>query len=126
MKTSFKKDVFIGNFWGGLIGCLFWAKEAWADSEGWSSAGLEIFGLPSNSIFNIVTYIADWLLGIIGVVAVISFVVAGILYFTSTGDDAKIKKAKGAMNASIVGVIVALSGLVVIYAVDNLFRANTF
>ena len=89
-------------------------------------ANAALTGLPSNSIFNIIGSIADWLLSIIGIVAVIGFIIAGIMYLTAAGDEKKIGKAKEAMQASIIGVIVALSGLVVIYAANNLLGGYTF
>jgi uncharacterized membrane protein len=69
-------------------------------------------GLPTSSVTDIVTGIMNWLLGIVGVVGVIGFAIAGILYLTAAGDEERINKAKSAMLYSIIGVIVALAGLV--------------
>ena len=74
-------------------------------------------GLPTGSITNIITNFMKWLLGIVGVIGVIGFAIAGIMYLTAAGDDDRIKTAKKAMTMSIVGVIVALVGLVAIQAV---------
>lgn len=76
--------------------------------------------LPGGSIFNIITNILDWLLALIGVIGVIGFAIAGILYLTSAGDEGRIETAKKAMTYSIIGVIVAISGLVIIYAASNM------
>ncbi len=66
--------------------------------------------------------VMNWILGIFGVLAVIAFVIAGIIYLTSAGDEDRAQQAKRAMTYSIIGVIVALMGLVIIYAVDNMLR----
>ena len=85
--------------------------------------------LPDNNDDNPITSVAitvmNWLLSIVGVVAIISFIVAGLIYLTSAGDDDRIQQAKRAMTWSVVGVIVALMGLVIVYAVDQMLRGST-
>lgn len=75
--------------------------------------------LPEGTLFNIITNAMMWLLAIVGIIGVIGFAIAGILYLTATGDEDRIVKAKSAMLASIVGVIVALVGLVIMRAVQT-------
>ncbi len=62
----------------------------------------------------------NWSLSIVGLIAVISFVLAGFQYLLAFGDPKSMEKAKSHVRWSIIGVIVALSGMVVIYAVDGL------
>ena len=81
--------------------------------------------LPGGSIIDIVASIMQWILVIFGFVAIIGFVISGIIYLTSAGDDERIETAKRAMNYSIIGVIVALSGLVIIYAVTYALTGAT-
>jgi len=81
-------------------------------------------GLPDESLYNIITNILDWLLTIIGVVGVIAFAIAGLMYLTASGNDDQIKKAKTAMINSIIGVIVAIIGVVVLNAVDTMLNAG--
>lgn len=69
-------------------------------------------GLPQNSVFDIVSKIMNWLLAIVGIAGVIGFAIAGLLYLTAAGDETRIGSAKKAMVSSIIGVIVALAGLV--------------
>ena len=66
-----------------------------------------------------------WLLAILGFIAIIGFVIAGILYLTAAGDEKRIGTAKNAMTYSIVGVIVALVGYVIVGAVDSWLRAGS-
>ncbi len=86
-------------------------------------------GLPNNNDANPVTTVVvtvmQWLLGIFGVIAIIAFVIAGIIYLTSAGDDERIQQAKRAMTYSIIGVVVALAGLVIVLAVDHMLRGQT-
>ncbi len=65
-----------------------------------------------------------WMLTILGFIAIIAFVIAGILYLTAAGNDGQIKTAKTAMTWSVVGVVVALVGFVIILAADFLLRGS--
>ena len=90
----------------------------------WSTSNLSVTGLPDASIYDIIGGILDWLLTIVGIVGVIAFAVAGIMYLTAFGDDKRITTAKSAMTYSIIGVIVAIVGLVVLRAVDSMLNSG--
>ncbi|HAI73993.1 MAG TPA: hypothetical protein DCS28_03590 [Candidatus Moranbacteria bacterium] len=83
-------------------------------------------GLPEESVMNIVANIMNWLLTAIGIAGVIGFAISGILYLTAAGDEDKIKKAKSAMVASIIGVLVAIAGVVALRAASGLLGGATF
>lgn len=89
---------------------------------GWSLGSVSGFGLPDGSIFGIISGILSWLLGILGLIGVVGFLISGILYLTSAGDEDQIEKAKKAMTWSIVGVVVGLIGVVIIQAIDYALR----
>lgn len=93
---------------------------------GWDLLDVSGFGLPDpiEGIYGIISNILDWLLTLVGIAGVIGFIISGLMYLTSAGDDAKMKTAKSAMMASIYGVIVALSGVVVVTAVDYMLNAD--
>lgn len=82
-------------------------------------------GLPSGSIVGILTNGMNWLLIIVGILGVIGFVIAGILYLTAAGDEGQMDKGKHAMIYSIIGVIVALLGVVIIKAVQGLLGGSS-
>jgi len=77
-------------------------------------------GLPSSPILNIVFTLLIWLLGIFSIIAVIGFIISGIMYLTAAGDEEQQKRAKHALYYSITGVVVGLIGLVVLIAVNSL------
>ncbi len=81
-------------------------------------------GLPTGSIARIVSNFTNWLLIVFGFIAIISFIVSGIMYFMSTGNTDMQEKAKKAFIYSIIGVIIALSGLIIIYSVDYFLRGS--
>lgn len=85
-------------------------------------------GLPDagpGGIRAILANLLNWLLGIIGIIAVIAFAISGLQYLISAGDETKMGTAKKAMFYSIIGVIIALSGFVVVKAIDSALRART-
>ncbi|OGI21917.1 MAG: hypothetical protein A2808_02080 [Candidatus Moranbacteria bacterium RIFCSPHIGHO2_01_FULL_55_24] len=97
------------------------ASAQWG--QGISNAGEA--DLPSGSIIGIIEQTMYWLLAILGFIGIIGFVIAGILYLTAAGDESQIEKAKNAMTYSIIGVIVALIGFVIIQAVTQWLGGGT-
>jgi hypothetical protein len=93
-------------------------------ASGWSSDDLRIFKLPEASIYLIITNILSWLLTIVGVIALITFVIAGMQYFFVATDEKMLETAKKTMRAAIIGIIVALSGMVVIWAATNILSGT--
>ncbi|MFA7319138.1 MAG: hypothetical protein WC022_00870 [Parcubacteria group bacterium] len=99
-----------------VVGSVFFAGAALA--EGWNVDELSaLSGLPDTPIYDIILNLLDWLLAILGIAGVIGFVLSGLLYLLAAGNENMIGTAKNAMTASILGVIVGLSGLVIIHAV---------
>ena len=71
---------------------------------------------PTAIIKNIINYA----LAIVGFLGVLGFIISGIMYLVSAGDEKSAEKAKGYMVNSIIGVIVALLGYVVMAAISTL------
>jgi len=84
----------------------------------WTTNSISNYGLPQGSIWMIVVNILRWMLGLFGVIGVIGFIISGFLYLTSAGQESQIENAKKAMTYSIIGVIVGISGVVIIQAVN--------
>ena len=84
-------------------------------------------GLPENAagIPGVIANVLKWLLLIFGALAIIAFVISGIIYLTSAGDEDQIKKAKQAMIYAVLGVIIGLAGYVVIVTINKLLGATT-
>lgn len=82
-------------------------------------------GLPQGSVMGIVQNIMNWLLSLVGILGVIGFAIAGILYLTAAGDEGRIDTAKSAMTYSIIGVIIALLGLVIVKAAASMLGGSS-
>ena len=101
-----------------------------AVDTGWNSDDIDIFNLPDAGGDGDASYvletILDWLLTIVGFIALVAFIIAGIQYFFVATDEKMEEKAKKTMTAAIIGLFVALMGMVVIYAVDEILNAEYF
>ncbi len=80
--------------------------------------------LPQNTVYEIIRSVMLWLLAILGFVAVIGFVISGIMYLVAAGDEDRQKQAKRAMFYSITGVIVGMVGLVILFAVQRMLEGQ--
>lgn len=83
-------------------------------------------GLSETSVAAIVMNLMKWMLYLFGFLAIIAFVISGIQYLAASGNMNMIETAKRNMKFSIVGVIVALAGLVIIIAIDALLRGTAW
>jgi len=68
-----------------------------------------------NDIGTIITKVVNVLLYILGIIAVIMMIVAGIRYTTSQGDAKTVADAKNTILYAVVGIVVAFSA----YAIVN-------
>lgn len=62
-----------------------------------------------SSFTDLIQKIIDYIAGIIGTLAVLMFVIAGIYFVTSAGDSSKVKRAKEIVIYASIGVGVALA-----------------
>lgn len=76
------------------------------------------------TISKILLNLFTWLFGLFSVIAVSAFIISGIQYLTSAGNETMIETAKRNMTWSIVGVIVGLSGLVIVKAIANALQGT--
>jgi ABC-type sulfate transport system permease subunit len=70
------------------------------------------------------TGILNFLLSIAGIVAIISLVVSGILYFFSFGNETRMETAKKSAKYSVLGIILVSGSMVVIRMITQLFPGN--
>jgi hypothetical protein len=98
-------------------------------AEGFEKTGGVCFptttGLSEASITDILLNFSDWVMGIFSVVSIMAFVISGIQYLSSAGSDDMIKTAKRNLTWSIVGVLVGLSGLVIVNAVTGALSGSS-
>ncbi|HPN54639.1 MAG TPA: hypothetical protein PLB52_01770 [Candidatus Moranbacteria bacterium] len=130
-KKIFAKIILTGTTAVAIV-ASFAVKTIWAATT--SSTSCETIGgvciptgtgLSSATVSDILSNIVSWLLGIFTAIAIIAFIISGIQYLVSTGDDEVIKRAKENMKYSILGVIIGLSGFVIIQAISYALGATS-
>lgn len=92
------------------------AADYYAPSVGLPGASTDIRGILAN--------ILAWLLSIVGMVAIIAFVVSGLQYFMAAGNEKMMETAKTNLVWSTVGIIVAISGFIIVRAIDTALNAG--
>ncbi len=83
-----------------------------------------ITNLPMGEVMKVISNIMQWLLMLVGFLAVIAFVISGILYLTAGGDEDQIAKARRAFMGAMMGVIVSLLGLIVLGGVQDILSGT--
>ncbi|MDD5083932.1 MAG: hypothetical protein PHT88_03300 [Candidatus Moranbacteria bacterium] len=106
-----------GIYAGGTLGVGSGACGAFGGLSLW---GPTPFGLPGGSIFGIVATVVDWLLALFGILGILGFIISGIMYLLSAGDEKTADKAKAGLKYSIIGIVVGLSGFVIMQAINGL------
>ena len=76
----------------------------------------------STDLFKTIQTIINWILAVLGVIAVIMIIIGGVSYMTSQGDPGKTMKGRDTILYGIIGLIIALLA----YAIVNFVLANVF
>lgn len=80
----------------------------------------------TETIENALLRMVQAILGIIGTLALLILIVAGIMYITSAGDENRMKKAKAIISGTLIGLVIALLALSLLQVlVDILNPAGT-
>ncbi|EKE20408.1 MAG: hypothetical protein ACD_8C00005G0007, partial [uncultured bacterium] len=98
------------------VGC----EEGFVSVGGVCFPGQDINGgLSEASITDILMNVFGWIFGIFFTLAIAAFIISGIQYFLSAGDESMAESAKkNAVNA-IIGIIVGLSGFIIVRAIGT-------
>lgn len=87
-------------------------------------AQLHSYGTTTYSVPDIVRGVENAAAMVFGAIAVISFVMAGILFLTAQGEAAKITAAKSAFLWGIAGVVVGILAFSIIAVVGGLISSG--
>lgn len=80
---------------------------------------------PSGGVAGVLSNLLSWLLGIVGVLALIGFVVSGIQYILASGDDTMMETAKRNLMYSLIGITVVLASFVIIQAISYALQGSS-
>lgn len=76
------------------------------------------------TVSNIGMNVLNFLLSVVGIIAIISLVVSAIMYMTSFGDEKRMRSVKKYVQAAIAGIVLSLGGMVVIRLIGQFFQAQ--
>ncbi len=113
--------------WGAVVDSSgnFGVAVGSGGNSSYGGLNMDSHGLPSGSIFGILQNLLNWLLALFGIFGIIGFVLSGIFYLISAGDEGMAEKGKEGMKWSIMGVIVGLSGYVIMQAVQAMLNSQS-
>lgn len=75
-------------------------------------------GLPETRLDDVIFTVLRWMLSIFTFLAVIAFVIAGMMFLTSGGNSSQTETAKNYVKYAIIGIIVGLSGYIILNFID--------
>lgn len=80
----------------------------------------DVSGVPKQTFYGVVLGVLLWLLRIFTILAVIAFIVAGVMFLLAGSNKDMAEKAKNGVTYSIIAIVVALSAYIIIILVDDL------
>lgn len=81
-------------------------------------------GLSDRGIKDVLVGALEWLLGVVGIIALIGFAVSGIMYLLAAGNEKMADNGKRGMTYSIIGIVIVLGSFVIIQAIDYALRGS--
>ncbi len=78
------------------------------------------FGLGTADLESTVINVVQWVLGFLGLIAVIMILIGGFQWITAGGNEEKVASAKKVISAAVIGlIIVLLAWAIVIFVVSQ-------
>ncbi len=100
---------------------LLVSTPALAESEDpfGTTAAAGIDGTVKSSAHSAVTAFLNYFLGFLGLLVVIMFIYAGVLFVTAQGDEKQLEKSKQIMLYATVGVLIIMLSYVIVNAITG-------
>lgn len=97
-------------------------------NEGNDVSSLAECSLSDNkdTLISTVGTIINFILGVLGIVAVVIIIYGGFTYMTSSGDSAKLTKARNTLVYGVIGLVVSLLAFAIVnFVINGVFRSGT-
>ncbi|MBQ3326036.1 hypothetical protein IJG79_02750 [Candidatus Saccharibacteria bacterium] len=79
--------------------------------------------MQDNDLMGSMNTIINVVLGLIGFVAVVVIILGGVTYITSSGDTAKVTKAKNTILYGVIGLVIALLAFAIVnFVLSSIFK----
>jgi len=73
----------------------------------------------SDPVVEVLISLMQLLISLVGILGVLGFVIAGIFYLTSAGDENRMEQGKRGMIYAIIGLVVALASFIILTAINS-------
>ena len=73
----------------------------------------------SSSVGNFVAVLLNWVVSIVGILAVVYLVYGGIAYLTSGGNEDRVKAAKNVILTAIIGLIIVVAAWLIVSTISK-------
>ena len=101
-----------------IIRFLAWGTPA--STINTTTGVMEVGENNQKNLLQNVTSIINGVIGVLGIVCVVVMIIGGVNYMTSTGESAKVKKAKDTILYGLIGLVVC----VLAFAIVNFVISN--
>lgn len=88
---------------------------------GWGGSEVPSEVSGAKSATEVAQSVLDFLLSIVGLLAMIMLVIGGLMYFAAAGDEKRADTAKGIVKYSIMGIALAITSLIIVRTIAGLF-----
>ena len=85
----------------------------------------DTFGFTSTDLQAALITAIQWILGLLGLVAVIMIIYGGFMWMTAGGNDDRVGSAKKILSAAVIGLIIVLLSWAIISFAINVFSNTT-
>jgi hypothetical protein len=92
-----------------------------ADIVGWTPTETPDGYAEALTLLEIAQNTLEFLLSVVGILAIIMLVVGGIMYMTAGGEERNADTAKGIIKYSVIGIAIALGSLVIVRTIAGFF-----
>ncbi|OIP97490.1 hypothetical protein AUK40_03190 [Candidatus Wirthbacteria bacterium CG2_30_54_11] len=87
------------------------------------------FGLTNpisgvSDLRDLINNLLNWMMGFIGIIAVVYLMMAGFKYVTAGGDSKKAQEAKEGITQAIIGIAIAVIGYLLVSLVFEVLQVN--
>lgn len=83
----------------------------------------ELVGDKTDTFKTDVTGIINAVIGVLGLIAVVIIIIGGVSYMTSSGDSAKVKKAKDTILYGVIGLIICVLAFAIVnFVISNIIK----
>lgn len=88
-----------------------------------SNPGVNTVGDGNDTLVGNITNILNGIIGILGLVCVVVIIIGGVNYMTSSGEAAKVKKAKDTILYGLIGLVVCILAFALVnFVIINIIK----